>query len=42
MIEGWTISDVNKRETAKRNDLNFHEFWNLNNAKEFINNLNDR
>ena len=42
MIEGWTISDVSKRKTAKRNDLYFHEFWNLNNAKEFINNLNDR
>lgn len=42
MIKGWTIYDVSKRETAKRNNLNFHEFWDLNNAKEFINNLNDR
>lgn len=41
MIEGWTISDVHKRETAKRNNLNFYEFWDLNNAKKFINNSND-
>lgn len=39
MIEGWTISDVKKRETAKNNKLNFHEFWNLEDAKQFINSL---
>lgn len=39
MIEGWTISDVKKRNTAKKNNLNFHEFWNLDDAKEFIDSL---
>ena len=36
MIEGWTIYDVNKRETAKRNNLNFYEFWSLEEGKTFI------
>ena len=36
MIEGWTIYDVNKRETAKRNNLNFYEFWSLEEGKKFI------
>lgn len=39
MIEGWTITDVKKRETAKDNNLNFHEFWNLEDAKQFIDSL---
>lgn len=39
MIEGWTISDVKKRNMAKENNLNYHEFWNLNKAKKFIDNL---
>ena len=39
MIEAWTIKDVEKRECAKRNNLNFHEFWNLEDAKKFIDSL---
>ena len=39
MIEGWTIYDVKKRKTAKENNLNFYEFWNLNDAKKFIDSL---
>ena len=39
MIEGWTIRDVEKRNKAKEENLNFHEFWNLKDAKEFIDNL---
>ena len=39
MIEGWTISDVKKRKTAIKNNLNFHEFWNLEEAKNFINSI---
>ena len=38
-IKGWTISDVNKRNKAKENNLNFYEFWNLNDAKKFINEI---
>lgn len=38
-IIGWTISDVNKRNKAKENNLNFKEVWNLDEGKEFINNL---
>ena len=36
MVEGWTINDVKKRNKAKEENLNFHEFWNLNNAKQYI------
>ena len=35
-IKTWTIYDVNKRETAKRNNLNFKEVWSLQEGKEFI------
>ena len=38
-IKTWVISDVNKRNKAKENHLNFKEVWNLNEGKEFINNL---
>lgn len=38
-IKGWTISDVNKRNKARENNLNFYEFWNLNDAKKFINEI---
>ena len=41
MIEEWTIFDVKKREKAKENNLNFHEFWNLNEAKQFINKISN-
>lgn len=35
-INVWTRRDVLKRETAKRNNLNFIEFWNLDEVKEWI------
>ena len=35
----WTIKDVEKREFAKRNNLNFKEVWSLNEGKEFVNKL---
>ena len=38
-IKTWVVSDVNKRNKAKENHLNFKEVWNLNEGKEFINNL---
>ena len=39
-INTWTIRDVNKRNTAKENNLNYLEFWNINELKEWLNNLN--
>lgn len=39
MIYVWTDLDVRKRETARINNLNFVELWNLKEAEEFINNL---
>lgn len=36
-IYTWTIRDPLKRETAKRNKLNYIEFWNIIDIKEFIN-----
>ena len=38
-IKTWTIKDVEKRETAKINNLNFKEVWSLKEGKEFINEL---
>ena len=35
-INTWTNLDVRKRTTAKNNNLNYKEFWNLNEAKQFI------
>lgn len=39
MIYDWTIRDVNKRETAKRNKLNYIELWNKKEAFDFISTL---
>lgn len=36
MIYTWTNLDVRKRETAKKNNLNFKEFYSLEEAKKFI------
>ena len=41
-IKTWTIYDVNKRETAKRNNLNFKEVWSLQEGKEFIDSLYEK
>lgn len=38
-IKTWVVSYVNKRNKAKENHLNFKEVWNLDEGKEFINNL---
>ena len=37
-IQCWTIRDVNKRNIAKKNNLNYIEFWNLNELKTWIKN----
>lgn len=39
IIYDWTIRDVNKREIAKANNLNYIELWNEKEAIEFINKL---
>jgi hypothetical protein len=36
-LETWTIRDVNKRNLVKQNNLNFIEFWNINELKNYIN-----
>lgn len=36
IITGWSISDVKKRNKAKENNLNFVEFYNVQDAKKFI------
>ena len=37
-IHCWTIRDVNKRNIAKANKLNYIEFWNIEELKIWINN----
>lgn len=37
MIKIWTIKDPLKRKTAKDNKLNYIEFWNINEVKEWLN-----
>ena len=36
-IYTWTIRDVNKRNTAKENNLNFIELWSIKDVENFIN-----
>ena len=36
-INIWTIRDVNKRNIAKQNNLNYIEFWNIDELKEWLN-----
>lgn len=38
-INTWTNRDLLKRNTALSNKLNFHEFWNVQDAKHFISTL---
>lgn len=38
VIKVWTVSDVNKRNTAYKNNLNYLEFWNVKEVKEWISN----
>jgi len=35
-IYTWTISDVNKRKIAKENNLNYIEFWNYDEVKNWL------
>lgn len=35
----WSIKDVEKRDCAKRNHLNFKEVWSLEDGKNFVNGL---
>ena len=37
-INTWTIRDVNKRNIAKQNNLNYIEFWNINELRNWLNN----
>lgn len=37
-INIWTKVDVEKRNTAKKNGLNYYEFWNIEQVKDWINN----
>jgi len=36
-INTWTIRDVNKRNIAKQNNLNYIEFWSLKELKTWLN-----
>ena len=38
MIKIWSIRDVKKRNIAKENKLNYIEFWNINELKNWIDN----
>ena len=37
VIYTWTILDLKKRNIAQQNNLNYIEFWNINEVKEWIN-----
>lgn len=39
-IEVWTIRDVNKRNTAKQNNLNYLEFFNMKQFNDWISAVN--
>ena len=38
-INTWTVRDINKRNTAKKNNLNYVELFSLDEAKKFIDNI---
>lgn len=38
-IKTWTICDVNKRNTAINNNLNYIEIWNIDDLYKFINKI---
>ena len=38
-IDVWTIRDPLKRQTAKDNNLNYIELWNMNDVEAFLNYL---
>lgn len=35
-IQCWTVRDVKKRQTAKDNNLNYIEFWSINELKDWL------
>lgn len=37
-IKTWTISDVNKRNIVQKNNLNYIEFWSIDEVKNWVNN----
>lgn len=37
IIYTWTVLDLKKRNIAQQNNLNYIEFWNINEVKEWIN-----
>ena len=41
LIETWTIRDVNKRETAKKNNLNYLEFFTIIELQNWLNTFNE-
>jgi len=36
-LETWTIRDINKRNIVKQNNLNYIEFWNIEELKQWLN-----
>ena len=38
-VKTWTVRDINKRNVAKSNNLNYVELWNLQHVHEFCENL---
>ena len=41
LIETWTIRDVSKRETAKKNNLNYLEFFTIIELQNWLNTFNE-
>ena len=39
-VEVWTIRDVKKRNTAKQNNLNYLEFFNMKQFNDWISTVN--
>ena len=35
-INTWSVRDVNKRNIAVQNNLNYIEFWNINELKDWL------
>ena len=40
-IHTWTIRDVNKRKTAKKNGINYVEFWCVDDLRTYVNKLKE-
>ena len=35
-VKTWTVRDLNKRATAKANNIHLIEFWSLDDVKQYI------